>query len=83
MWKGAVTKRFDLYVWELNPEIPRFEVGQHYLALGMRLVTSRERAGAGIPSSDAVAFTPIQCSDPPSLDPDLARHLGAGLPPKD
>jgi hypothetical protein len=83
VWKGTVTKRFDLYVWELSPEIPRFEMGQHYLALARRLVASREREGAGMPSSDAVAFTPVQCSDPPSLDPDFVRHLGTGLPPKE
>lgn len=83
VWKGAVTKRFDLYIWELNPELPRFELGQQYLALAGRLVTSREREGAGIPASNTVAFTPVQCSDPPSLDPDLGRHLGAGSPPKD
>ena len=84
VWKGAVTNRFDLYVWELNPEMPRFEVGQHYLALARRLLTAREREGAGISSlsSGTVAFTPVQCSDPPSLDPDLVRYLGAGAPPK-
>jgi hypothetical protein len=82
VWKGEVTKRFDLYVWELSSELPRFEAGKHYLALARKLLTSRERDGAGIPSSDMVAFTPVQCSDPPSLDPDLVRHLGAGLPPK-
>jgi len=83
VWKGTVTKRFDLYVWELNTEIPRFEVGQHYLALATRLVASREREGAGVPGSDAVAFTPVHCSDALSLDPDLVRYLGAGLAPKE
>lgn len=83
VWKGAVTKSFDLYVWELNPELPRFAVGQHYLALARRLLTPREREGAGIPAPNTVAFTPVQCSDQPSLDPDLARQLGAGSPPKD
>ena len=43
VWKGTVMKRFDLYVWELSPERPRFEVGKHYLALARTLVSSRER----------------------------------------
>lgn len=82
VWKGTVTRRFDLYVWELSPEVPRFEVGQQHLALAKRLMTSRDREGVGLQNSDAVAFTPVQCSDSPSLDPDLVRHLGAGWPPK-
>ena len=82
VWKGTVTTRFDLYVWELSSELPRFEVGQQHLALARRLMTSRELDGVGLQHTDAVAFTPVQCSDSPSLDPDLIRHLGAGLPPK-
>jgi hypothetical protein len=80
VWKGVVTKQFDLYVWELSPEQPRFEVGHRYLALAKTLVTSQQRDGAGVPSSVAVAFTPVNCSD--ALDPDVVRYLGAGLPPK-
>jgi hypothetical protein len=81
VWKGAVPKRFDLYVWELSPEVPRFEAGHLYLALARKLLTGPERDGAGVPSADGVAFTPVACSEP-SLDLDLARYLGAGLPPK-
>src|SRR5688572_28161125 len=28
VWKGAVPKRFDVYVWELAPEMPRFDRGK-------------------------------------------------------
>jgi hypothetical protein len=37
VWKGSVTKRFDLYVWELTPEVPRFETGHQYIALARKL----------------------------------------------
>jgi hypothetical protein len=80
VWKGVVTKQSDLYVWELSAEHPDFRVGHHYLALAQTLVSARARDSAGVPSSVAVAFTPVNCSD--ALDPDVVRYLGAGLPPK-
>jgi len=80
VWKGTVTKQFDLYVWESAAEIPKFETGRHYLALARKLVTPQERKGAGL-DNDTVAFTPVQCSDPLSLAPDLIRKLGPGRAP--
>ena len=80
VWKGSVSRRMDLYVWELSPEIPRFEAGHHYIAVAHKLTDSRTRAGVGLDQSDVVAFTPVQCSD--SLSPDIARELGPGRPPK-
>ena len=32
VWRGSLTKRFDLYVWEMEPEKPRFEVDHQYVA---------------------------------------------------
>ena len=37
VWKGSVPRRFDLYIWELLAEMPRFEIGKHYAALAKRL----------------------------------------------
>jgi hypothetical protein len=81
VWKGSVTKRFDLYIGELAAEIPRFEIGHHYLALARKLVTAHERKSVGLDQDDVVAFTPVACSDPLSLPPDLARELGPGRVP--
>ena len=82
VWKGAVTKEFELYIWELRSENPGFLVEQTYIVLATRLVTPREREGVGVSSPDTVAFTPVQCSDSSLLDPNLVRYLGAGVPPK-
>jgi hypothetical protein len=79
VWKGTVPRRFDLHVWELDPEIPRFEKGRHYVALAHRMDAARARQGVGLGGSDAVAFTPTHCSE--SLAPDIARDLGPGRPP--
>ena len=80
VWKGAVPKRIDLYVWELSAERPRFEAGHHYIALAQKVTDNRTRQGVGLDRSDMVAYTPIQCSD--SLAPDIAAGLGEGRPPK-
>src|SRR5579871_5272558 len=37
VWKGSVSRRIDLYVWELAPEIPRFESGRRYVAVARQL----------------------------------------------
>jgi hypothetical protein len=79
VWKGVVPRRIDLYVWELAPEVPRFEAGHHYVALAGRLVDPRARQAAGLGVSHTIAFTPVQCSD--ALAPDLIRELGVGQPP--
>src|SRR5262249_23150675 len=82
VWKGSVSKRFDLYIWELAPEIPGFAVGQHYLAAAQRLVDPRARQGTGLGGTDAVAFTPVQCTGTVSQSAAVVGDLGEGKPPK-
>ena len=82
VWKGSVSKRFDLWVYELAPEIPRFEAGHRYVAVAHRMTDVRHREGAGVGTSDAIVFTPAMCSDPASLGKDIVRDLGPGYPPK-
>jgi hypothetical protein len=86
VWQGSVVRRFDLYVWELEPEKPRFEVGHQYVAFAKRL-SSRAREGVGLSATDPVAFTPVTCSDGYSLSPDSVRRtiqeLGPGKTPKE
>jgi hypothetical protein len=81
VWKGSTAKHTELYVWELAPEVPRFEVGRTYVAVARRLVDPKVREGAGVPQGDALVFTPAQCSDPPSLVPNIVEALGVGKPP--
>jgi hypothetical protein len=80
VWKGEVPKRIDLYVWLLYPEVPRFEVGRHYVALARRLTDARARQAAGINGADTVVFSPVSCSA--YLVPDIIRELGVGAAPK-
>jgi len=82
VWKGSVPKRFDLHVWELSPEMPRFEKGHRYVALAKTMTDPPVRQGLGLGATDAIAFTPTPCSDPPSLAPGLERDLGPGYAPK-
>jgi hypothetical protein len=82
VWKGFVSKRIDLYVWELAPEISRFENGHRYVAVAKQLTDKRARQGAGLGGSEIVAFTPVQCSDSATLGPDFEKQLGTGLPPQ-
>jgi hypothetical protein len=86
VWRGSLTKRFDLYVWEMEPEKPRFEVDRQYVAFAQRLST-RARQGVGLSETDPVAFTPVTCSDGYSLSPDRVRdtiqELGPGKSPKE
>ena len=69
----------DLYVWERAAELPRFERGQHYVAVARRLPYS-EREGVGIDAAEPVAFGPVQCSG--GLDANMVRDLGRGESPK-
>lgn len=82
VWKGSVPKRFDLYVWERSAEMPRFQKGQRYVALGKTLTEPRIRQDLGLAGSDTVVFAATQCSDPQSLSPDIERELGPGYGPK-
>ena len=81
VWKGQVTKLFPLYVWELSPERPRWDAAQRYLAVAERVTDAELRLGAGITDPKMVAFTPVECSDPPSLAKDLRQQLGPGYAP--
>ena len=81
VWKGTASKGFDLYIWELAYGIPRFELGHRYVALARRLATVEEQNGTGVGETDSVVFTPVQCSDGPSVNPDLSRALGPGYKP--
>jgi hypothetical protein len=80
VWKGEVPTRIDLYVWLLYPEVPRFELGRHYVALAKRLTDERARRAAGISNAGIIAFSPVSCSA--YLVPDITRDLGVGAPPK-
>ena len=82
VWKGSVSKRFDLWVYELAPEIPRFEAGHRYVAAAHRMTNVRDREGAGVGTSDAIVFTPAACSDEFTLAKDIDRDLGLGYPPQ-
>jgi hypothetical protein len=81
VWKGTVAKRFDVYVWERMPEIPHFEVGRQYTVVASQLIDPRARQGAGLTDTNAVAFTPVPCTN--SLWPTLAEDLGPGRAPID
>jgi hypothetical protein len=84
VWKGSVPTRFDLFLWELAPEMPRVEVGRRYVIGAKRLLSVREREGVGLATNQLVAFAPINCG---ALDYKYAeqsgtiRDLGAGRPP--
>ena len=81
VWKGSVSKRFDLYVSPLAPEMPNFELGRHYVTAATKLDDPRVRQFVGLGGTDTVAFTPVSCSDWFSWEPTFIRELGAGKPP--
>jgi len=81
IWKGAVSNRFDLYVWDLAAEAPRFEKGRRYLAIAKRLLDPKARSGVGLGAVDVVAFTPVQCSGVYTLTDRLIRDLGPSQAP--
>jgi hypothetical protein len=81
VWKGSVSKRFDVYLWDLAPEAPRIGPrGEHYVVAAAPLKSLRARQGVGLGETDAIAFAPVQCSG--ALSPDIVRELGVGQPPK-
>jgi hypothetical protein len=79
VWKGAVSKRMDLYVWLPSSEGPRFEPGGHYVALAQLLTNQSARLAAGVADKET-AFAPVKCSA--NLAPDIVRELGAGAFPE-
>jgi hypothetical protein len=82
VWKGVVSKRIDLYVWELPAETPRFGLNRHYLVVAKRLVDPLEREGVGLGGSDMTAFAGVQCSPPEWDKGQMICDLGRGQPPK-
>ncbi len=80
VWKGAVPKRIDIYVWELKPEMPRYEQGKEYVVLASRLADARERQAVGLNESDRTAFAALSCAG--ELQPDIRKQLGKGSRPK-
>src|SRR5215467_4505992 len=61
VWKGTVTKHFDLYVWELAAEMDLVEAGHRYVIGARRLIDARARQGAGLAAADTLAFTQVMC----------------------
>ena len=61
VWKGAVPKRFDLYVWGLRSENPRFAFGQGYMVFATRMLEYRARQDVGLTDPGVLAFEPISC----------------------
>jgi hypothetical protein len=84
VWRGKVTKRFDVYMWHLaSAESPRYlEKGQSYVVVAKWLEDKRGREGVGLDGSDAVAFTGVPCSDLHTVE-EFVSQLGRGKPPID
>jgi hypothetical protein len=83
VWKGAVPKHFDLWVWELAAEMDRVEVGRRYIVGAKRLVDARARQGAGLAGTDTVAFTQVMCGAKSYKEAEQTGSipLAAGKPP--
>jgi hypothetical protein len=79
VWKGSVSRKMDLYVWELAGESARFAEGQTYVAIGRRLTDKRARQGVGL-TDDRVVFTASECLD--ALERNIREGLGTGSPPR-
>jgi len=77
VWKGFVTRRFDLYVSYRETELPQFEIGKRYLAMG-DLLRPQLRQDVGLDEKNTVAYAPARCSDWTTTEADL----GTGAPPE-
>jgi hypothetical protein len=83
-WKGSAPKRLDVYVWQLDPEMPRFEFAERYVVLATKM-TGRSREGVGLTERDAAAFKPIACGAVEYSAAERSgtiRELGESQPPK-
>jgi hypothetical protein len=80
VWKGAVPKRIDIYVSELSPEMPRFDVDREYVVVANRVVDSKSRQDMGLADADGPAFAAQQCSG--DLPPGIRTQWGPGSRPK-
>jgi hypothetical protein len=82
VWKGSVTRRFDIYAWYRQPEAPHLELGKRHLVIADPLVDPQVRQYVGLDRKEMVAYSPASCTDPASLVPGIEVDLGAGAPPK-
>jgi hypothetical protein len=82
VWKGVVSKYFDIYIWQLAPETGGFALNKRYVVVAKRLTESRARESVGIGGTDAVAFTQVPCTGPIELGATMWRDLGEGKPPQ-
>jgi hypothetical protein len=85
VWKGSVPGSFNVYVWELAPEMGRIDVGHRYLVGAKRLSDARERQAVGREGTELVAFAQVACgaTDYKSAEETgIIRDLGTGHPPE-
>lgn len=80
VWKGSVTKRFDLYVSGLEEGVRPFQMGQWSVVTATRITDRRARQEFGLGGTSKAAFKAPICSD--TLAPDIHVQLGPGYPPK-
>ena len=80
VWKGSVTKRFDLYVAGLEEGVRSFQMGQWSVVTATRVTDRRARQEFGLGSTSNAAFKAPICSD--ALSPEIRAQLGPGYPPK-
>jgi len=82
VWKGSVTRRFDVYVSWRQSEIPYFETGQRHLVIADPQTDPERRQAVGIDEKNTLAYFPVRCSDRASLVRTIESDLGAGSPPQ-
>ena len=82
VWAGKVPRRFEVYVWEMAAETPRYREGETYVAAVKRLVDKKAREAVGLNDPQVVAFTGVTCSDGWSVE-EFVRGAGPGKPPID
>jgi hypothetical protein len=83
VWKGATSKRFVLYIWGLDSEMPRFDAGRRYLVAATHLDAQRRRL-VGLADGVPLAFRPTGCGGLAYENAEqagLIRDLGPGQPP--
>jgi hypothetical protein len=79
VWKGSVSERINVYVWELAGEMPTFEKGERHVVLAHLLTDPRMREKLGLGPTVTEAFTPAVCSGgAPSV---IRAQLGPGYEP--
>ena len=81
VWKGSVSKRFDLYVSPRVAETPTFELGRHSVAVAWNSITHVCGNSSDLAATDTVAFTPVPCTDSASLSPSFIQDMGPSKPP--